>query len=257
MVLAAMLILPLIPAFLLYKFLPSKTNVTGPFKGLNLKLTGAFGGYFLLVIVAVAVFFPLLKNDQMKIIDDQKLMLAEKDKRILELETTAQGKQRWQMIGNVLSSTPKLTKVFFDETGSQFFETGEFSMEFDTELKNGRAALPKAICIFNKDDGYKVLNISREFNSEDIKNYAISFNDSLKQIRIDSVIDIQSIANAKIETETQLLKKLQKNPGLIFNYIPEKNIKILRKDKLRLRTVTTRALPVHPDSAKSDSSRNN
>ena len=62
-VLAAVLLLPLIPAFLLYKFLPSRTSVTGPFKGLNLKLTGAFGGYFLLVLTAIGVFFPLLKNE--------------------------------------------------------------------------------------------------------------------------------------------------------------------------------------------------
>ena len=70
-VLTAVLLLPLIPAFLLYKFLPSKTNVSGPFKGLNLKLTGAFGGYFLLVLTAIGVFFPLLKNEQSKLIDQQ------------------------------------------------------------------------------------------------------------------------------------------------------------------------------------------
>ncbi|MEO6328549.1 MAG: hypothetical protein ABIO55_06445 [Ginsengibacter sp.] len=61
--LAAILLLPLIPAFLLYKFLPSKTSVSSPFKGLNLKLTGAFGGYFLLVLTSIGIFFPLLKND--------------------------------------------------------------------------------------------------------------------------------------------------------------------------------------------------
>src|ERR1700716_3283566 len=71
-VLAAVLLLPLVPAFLLYKFLPSKTSVSGPFKGLNLKLTGAFGGYFLLVLTAIGVFFPLLKNDQAKIIEQQE-----------------------------------------------------------------------------------------------------------------------------------------------------------------------------------------
>src|SRR5450432_330204 len=80
-VLAAVLLLPLIPAFLLYKFLPSRTNVSGPFKGLNLKLTGAFGGYFLLVLTAVGVFFPLLKNEQSKIIEHQ-------DEKIKQLENT-------------------------------------------------------------------------------------------------------------------------------------------------------------------------
>ena len=42
---------PLIPAYILYKTLPSNTTVSGPFKGLNINLTGAFGGYFILVLL--------------------------------------------------------------------------------------------------------------------------------------------------------------------------------------------------------------
>lgn len=161
-VLAAILLLPLIPAFLLYKFLPSKTNVSGPFKGLSLRLTGAFAGYFLLVLTAIGVFFPLLKNDQAKIIEQQ-------NERIKQLENTMSEKQQWVMQGNIISTSPKQTKVFFDESGSTFYETGEFSMNFNAEIQNGKTVLPKALCIFNKDDGYKVLNLSRDFNSIDIK----------------------------------------------------------------------------------------
>src|SRR5215212_9431183 len=105
LLLAAMLLLPLIPAFLLYKFLPSKTNVSGPFKGLNLKLTGAFGGYFLLVITAIGVFFPLLKNDQAKVIEQQ-------NERIKQLENSISSRQQWIMKGNIVSTSPKQTKVF-------------------------------------------------------------------------------------------------------------------------------------------------
>ncbi len=42
--------MPLIPAFILYLTLPSHTVVRGPFKGLQIELGGAFGGYFLLVL---------------------------------------------------------------------------------------------------------------------------------------------------------------------------------------------------------------
>jgi hypothetical protein len=46
-----LIILPIIPAVILYKFLPgNKVVVTGPFKGLNVKMAGAFGGYFLLFV---------------------------------------------------------------------------------------------------------------------------------------------------------------------------------------------------------------
>jgi hypothetical protein len=45
-----MILVPLAPAYLIYRNLPSRTEVQGPFQGLQLKLTGAFGGYFLLVL---------------------------------------------------------------------------------------------------------------------------------------------------------------------------------------------------------------
>src|SRR5665647_606192 len=93
-VLAAVMLLPLIPAFLLYKFLPSRTSVGGPFKGLNIKLTGAFGGYFLLVITAIGIFFPLLKNEQAKIIEQQ-------NQKIKELENTMNSRQQWIMKGYI------------------------------------------------------------------------------------------------------------------------------------------------------------
>lgn len=219
LVLSAMLILPLLPAFILYKFLPSKTNVSGPFKGLNLKLTGAFGGYFLLVITSIAVFFPLLGNEQMQVINRQK-------EEIARLQQAAAGTEQWEIQGNIVSSSPKLTKVFFDETGGKFFETGEFSLPFECDLKNGKADLPKAVCIFNKDDGYKVLNISRDFRSDDIKNYAISFNDSSRLIRIDSAIDIQTKEAARIETEKALIKKLKLEN--LIHYDPEKTSRIIK-----------------------------
>jgi len=47
------ILLPLTPAYILYKALPAKTRVVGPFKGLNIQLSGAFGGYFLLVLVII------------------------------------------------------------------------------------------------------------------------------------------------------------------------------------------------------------
>ena len=225
-VLTAVLLLPLIPAFLLYKFLPSKTNVSGPFKGLNLKLTGAFGGYFLLVLTAIGVFFPLLKNEQSKLIDQQ-------NEKIKQLESMLGSHQQWTMKGNVVSSSPKQTKVFFDESGTSFYETGEFAMNFNAELQQGKAVLPKALCIFNKDDGYKVLNLSRDFKSNDIKNYGIGFDDSARLIKIDSAIDIQSKAQTKIAIEKDLIEKIKTNQVNISTYKPERTVKLLSPATMR------------------------
>ncbi|MDI6776820.1 MAG: hypothetical protein QMD03_06205 [Syntrophales bacterium] len=48
-------LLPIIPAYVLYKTLPARTTISGPFKGLNIQLTGSFGGYFLVLIVVVGL----------------------------------------------------------------------------------------------------------------------------------------------------------------------------------------------------------
>jgi phosphotransferase system glucose/maltose/N-acetylglucosamine-specific IIC component len=49
--LAAIILLPVLPAFLLFKALPSSAEVTGPFKSLTIKLGGAFAGYFAILLV--------------------------------------------------------------------------------------------------------------------------------------------------------------------------------------------------------------
>lgn len=199
LVLPVIMLVPLVPAFILYKYLPSKTNVAGPFKGLNLKLSGAFGGYFLLVIIAAGIFFPLLKNEQQRTIEKLETeLLAVKDEKKLH--------QQWSMEGSILSSSPKETKIFFDEKGSEFYETGDFKMKFNCELDGDSPDLPRAICIFNKKDGYKVININRSLNPEDIRTYGITFNDSLKHIRIMNKIDIQSKIRDSLRIRMNLLK---------------------------------------------------
>lgn len=58
--LSAILFLPVLPAYLLYRLLPSTISVRGPFKGLTLNLTGAFAGYFLLVLISLAFTYESL-----------------------------------------------------------------------------------------------------------------------------------------------------------------------------------------------------
>ena len=55
---AGFVLIPMIPALILYKVLPSRAKVSGPFKGLNINLQGAFGGYIVLVLVVVGVVVP-------------------------------------------------------------------------------------------------------------------------------------------------------------------------------------------------------
>jgi hypothetical protein len=56
-------LVPLIPAFLLYKYLPpGRTEVGGPFKGLDIKLSGAFAAYFLVVLIVTSLLVFLIKE---------------------------------------------------------------------------------------------------------------------------------------------------------------------------------------------------
>lgn len=57
-----MVILPIVPAYFLYRHLPNKTVVKGPFKGLNIHLGGAFGGYFLILLMISGFFWACLSR---------------------------------------------------------------------------------------------------------------------------------------------------------------------------------------------------
>lgn len=216
--LAAILLMPLIPAFLLYKFLPSKTNVGGPFKGLSLKLTGAFAGYFLLVISAMSVFYFLMKNQQAKTIEELEAKLA-------AAEQAGKATENWKMYGVVASTSPKETNMFFDKTGAQFEPTGEFELPFSASKEGSKTNLPKSVCIYNYKDGYRVINLSREFaGNADIKNLEIQFNDTAKTIHVGKVINIQTKEEARVNAENALLERIKTKQVDVNIYKPQKPV---------------------------------
>jgi hypothetical protein len=53
-VLAGVILLPLIPAVMLFKLLPSTAVVSGPLQGLRIDLGGAFAAYFALVVLILS-----------------------------------------------------------------------------------------------------------------------------------------------------------------------------------------------------------
>ncbi|RAI03108.1 hypothetical protein DLJ53_00835 [Acuticoccus sediminis] len=55
-VFALVVLVPLVPALLIYCFAPERQIVEGPFKGLTLKLGGAFAMYFLVTMFVAAPF---------------------------------------------------------------------------------------------------------------------------------------------------------------------------------------------------------
>lgn len=195
-------VIPLIPALLLYWLLPSKTQVKGPFKGLNLNLQGAFAGYFLVLLLCSGLFLRLLGDEQQKEINQLRAQVAG-----LKQERSSQ--QAWIMHGNVVSTSPKETKIFFDERDFSSYDTGDFELKFSCAFANGTAELPRAVCIFNRRDGYKVINLNRRLNTKDIVDYDIRFDDSLQQITINKSIDIQSKKRDSVRITTNLVRAVR------------------------------------------------
>src|SRR4051794_27730966 len=90
--LAAILLLPVVPAYILYKFLPaSDTDVSGPYKGLSIKLKGAFGGYFLLVLVGVALLYVMMGSKQKRLAEQLQADLITRDSTIEQLKQQVNG----------------------------------------------------------------------------------------------------------------------------------------------------------------------
>lgn len=61
------ILLPITPAYILYRALPSEAKVSGPFKGLNIQLSGAFAGYFLLVLLIFGYHYSQPKKSQYEV----------------------------------------------------------------------------------------------------------------------------------------------------------------------------------------------
>ena len=56
--LTMLVLLPLVPAFVLFKTLPAEASAEGPFKGLKIKLSGGFAGYFLVLLLLARLLPP-------------------------------------------------------------------------------------------------------------------------------------------------------------------------------------------------------
>jgi hypothetical protein len=54
LIVAVVVLLPIVPAYLLFKLLPCRTDVSGPLLGYEIKLGGSFGGYFILVVLILS-----------------------------------------------------------------------------------------------------------------------------------------------------------------------------------------------------------
>jgi hypothetical protein len=227
LILAAILIVPLVPAFIIYKFLPaSDTDVSGPYQGLSLKLKGAFAGYFLLVIVGLVLQYAVMNNKQEKQIETLTREAKQKDTEIaqlqLQLQESANPVIDWHIKGAVTPAGKEGTRFFYDDGTTTNAPDGSFELIKRSIAKEGTAKPPKWMCIYNSGTGFKVVSLNRDISHPDIATYNVAFDDSKHEILVRKPIDINSIEKDSVVAVANFIESnpalkqqaLQTNPGL-------------------------------------------
>ena len=212
LVLAAILLIPIIPAYILYKFLPaSETDVSGPYKGLSLKLKGAFAGYFLLVIVGSALQYVIMNNKQGRMIESLSAQVKHKDTTIAQLKShlaaSANPVIDWTIKGSVKPVSKEGTRFFYDDGTTENDPDGSFELVKRSIAKEGTAKPPRWICVYNINTGFKVVSLKRDIGHPDIAAYNILFDDQRHEILIKKPIDINSIENDSVLAVTNFIEK--------------------------------------------------
>lgn len=214
--LAAILLLPLIPAYIIYKFLPeSETNVEGPYKKLNLKLKGAFAGYFLLVLLSLGLQYVVMTSKEGKKIEQLMQSISDSSQLMQTYRSQIEASKNpvidWKIKGIVSPGEKEGTRFFFDDGTTSKNPDGSFELIKRSIAAQGKANPPKWICVYNPVTGYQVISLNREIPHPDIATYNVSFNDELHEILIRRAIDINSAAKDSIVTVAGFLEK---NPEL-------------------------------------------
>lgn len=210
--LAAILLLPVIPAYILYKFLPaSETDVSGPYQGLSLKLKGAFAGYFLLVIVGLALQYVVMNNNQKKEIESLTRNGSQKDTTIAQLQSqllaSANPVIDWHIRGAVTPAGKEGTRFFYDDGTTNNAPDGSFELIKRSIAKEGVAKPPKWMCIYNSGTGFKVVSLNRDISHPDITTYNIAFDDDKHEIIVKKPIDINSIEKDSVVAVANFIEK--------------------------------------------------
>lgn len=198
--LTAILLLPLIPAYIIYKFLPvgkiEDTDISGPYTGLSLKLKGAFAGYFLLVIVGLTLQYSIMNSEQKKTINNLTAQVTERDNLVKKLNDQLVASTNpvvdWHVKGIVQPGNKPDTRFFYDDGTTNNNPDGSFELIKRCIATEGTAKPPKWICVYNAATGFNVISLNRELNHPDISKYDISFDDKQHQILIKKSIEINS-----------------------------------------------------------------
>jgi len=263
--LAAILLLPMIPAFILYKFLPSKdpdevggeTGSIGPIKTLSWKLKGAFAGYFLLVMVGLALQYFVMNSKQQKNIDTLSQSLKFSADSILTLKSQIMASANpvidWTVKGLVTPAEREDTKFFYDDGTTNNSPDGTFKLIKRCITSQGKASPPGWICVYNSKKGFKIVSLNREIPHPDIAALNIAFDDSKHEIIIKRPIEINSFAKDSVVAVANFI---QKNPTILNTVVTTIDANFIKKaDVIKLEKLTRKTQNVQFERLKEEKMR--
>ena len=126
-----LILLPIVPAYLLFTTLPGKAAVAGPLKGFRINLSGAFAAYFSLVVLLLSTF---------------------------SLWNPAPPPLKWTVVGQVVDAATSepipVIELRLTPPNQHTDGDGCFRMKFTTDLGDDAATMvyPRLVVIA---DGYK------------------------------------------------------------------------------------------------------
>ena len=153
-------------------------------------------------------------NKQEKRIETLTREAKEKDTTITQLQSqliaSANPVIDWKIKGAVMP-TKDGTRFFYDDGTTNNAPDGSFELIKRSIAKEGKAAPPKWMCVYNLNTGFKVVSLNRDIQHPDITGYNIAFDDSKHEILVRKPIEINSIEKDSV---VAVANYIEKNPEL-------------------------------------------
>lgn len=184
-----LVLIPIVPAVILYRLFEQRTIVKGPFKGLRLDLSGAFAGYFLVLLVCSGLFYgPALRGYN-----------YEEEMRELrsQLEETSDLGTAWVVRGRVsLKNRDGSENQQAEGIGiailppPQIFEEGLFEVRVVKDKVGGRVARLPSLRVSKA--GYFPADVHLDQFAEKLgKQYDKTIDADRRVITIDTVVELK------------------------------------------------------------------
>jgi hypothetical protein len=194
-----LVLLPLVPAFILFKVLKSSGEIRGPLYGLTLQLGGAFAGYFALLLVLLFSFKAYIVPPPVHVVWTVKGQVVDQEQKPLDVTTDS--------FALLPASPPPIAA-----------EKGQFSVNFIPAPQDGGGVSYPTVIISYTDYLSKSVNLDPAQHGGSTSKQEVPIWDNVHH-----VITIPAIALMKADTNSNDVHTSDATP---IQGVPEEYLKI-------------------------------